>query len=151
MVYWTSLREVSARLLRLFDHSLNSVQEPVIYVAGRPHVLRLVDKPLENVECVIFTLLSISCTHAETHRATGVTTSVVEAMEKEFKRDVIREVQAGSGRILLHDEVEERPGVFSIIPIWEQVEEKDIMTPADVYNLMVEEGYKASHHDQCTV
>lgn len=25
-------------------------QEPVIYVAGRPHVLRLVDKPLENVE-----------------------------------------------------------------------------------------------------
>jgi hypothetical protein len=33
MAYWTSLRE-----------------EPVIYVAGRPHVLRLVDKPLENVE-----------------------------------------------------------------------------------------------------
>ena len=25
-------------------------EEPVIYVAGRPHVLRLVDKPLENVE-----------------------------------------------------------------------------------------------------
>ena len=33
MVYWTSLRE-----------------EPVIYVAGRPHVLRLLEKPLENVE-----------------------------------------------------------------------------------------------------
>ncbi len=27
-------------------------QEPVIYVAGRPHVLRLVDRPLENVEYV---------------------------------------------------------------------------------------------------
>ena len=25
-------------------------QEPVLYIAGRPHVLRLVDKPLENVE-----------------------------------------------------------------------------------------------------
>lgn len=32
---WTSLRE-----------------EPVLYVAGRPHVLRLVDRPLENLECV---------------------------------------------------------------------------------------------------
>ncbi|KAH9856633.1 inositol hexakisphosphate-domain-containing protein [Lenzites betulinus] len=106
-VYWTSLRE-----------------EPVIYVAGRPHVLRLVDKPLENVE------------------ATGVTTAVVEAMEESLKRDVLYEVRAGEGRILLHDEVEERPGVFSIIPIWEQVEETDIMTPRDVYNLMVKEGYK---------
>ena len=32
-VFWTSLRE-----------------EPVIYVSGRPHVLRLVNRPLENVE-----------------------------------------------------------------------------------------------------
>ncbi|RPD74988.1 hypothetical protein L226DRAFT_508637 [Lentinus tigrinus ALCF2SS1-7] len=109
-VYWTSLRE-----------------EPVIYVLGRPHVLRLVDKPLENVE------------------ATGVTTAVVEAMEDNLKRDVIREVRAGEGRILLHDEVEERPGVFKIIPIWEQVEEKDIMTPRDVYNMMVQEGYKVDY------
>ena len=80
-------------------------------------------------------------------RATGVTTSVVEAMEENLKRDVIREVRAGSGRILLHDEVEERPGVFSIIPIWEQVEESDIMTPRDVYNLMVAEGYKVGVPD----
>ena len=70
-------------------------------------------------------------------------------MEENLKRDVIREVRAGEGRILLHDEVEERPGVFSIIPIWEQVEEKDIMTPRDVYDLMVKEGYKVCHH-QCT-
>ncbi|TFY62986.1 hypothetical protein EVJ58_g3511 [Rhodofomes roseus] len=109
-VYWTSLRE-----------------EPVIYVAGRPHVLRLVDKPLENVE------------------ATGVTTVMVEAMEENLKRDVIREVRAGCGRILLHDEVEERPGVFSIIPIWEDVTEEDIMTPRDVYNMVVREGYKVNY------
>ncbi|KAH9928428.1 inositol hexakisphosphate-domain-containing protein [Amylocystis lapponica] len=109
-VYWTSLRE-----------------EPVLYVAGRPHVLRLVDKPLENVE------------------ATGVTTSMVEAMEINFKLDVIREVRAGAGRILLHDEVEERPGVFSIIPIWEEVSETDIMTPRDVFDLMVREGYKVDY------
>ncbi|KXN91655.1 Paladin [Leucoagaricus sp. SymC.cos] len=109
-VYWTSLRE-----------------EPVIYVAGRPHVLRLVNKPLENVE------------------ATGVTTAVVEAMEESFKKDVLREVRAGDGRILLHDEVEERPGVFSIIPIWENVTENDIMTPRDVFELIKKEGYRIDY------
>ncbi|KAI6025906.1 inositol hexakisphosphate-domain-containing protein [Pisolithus orientalis] len=110
MVFWTSLRE-----------------EPVIYVAGRPHVLRLVDKPLENVE------------------ATGVTTSMVENMEERFKLDVLRELRQGEGRILLHDEVEERPGVFSIIPIWETVSEDDIMTPRDAFNLMVKEGFKVNY------
>ncbi|KAF8657553.1 hypothetical protein AX16_002190 [Volvariella volvacea WC 439] len=110
MVYWTSLRE-----------------EPVIYVAGRPHVLRLVNRPLENVE------------------ATGITTHVVEAMEKSFKADVLRELRAGKGRILLHDEVEERPGVFSIIPLWEIVSEDDILTPRDVFDRIVEEGYRIDY------
>ncbi|KAI5118140.1 hypothetical protein M0805_001739 [Coniferiporia weirii] len=109
-VFWTSLRE-----------------EPVLYVAGRPHVLRLVDRPLENVE------------------ATGVRTQTVEAMEINLKRDVIREVIANGGRILLHDEVEERPGVFSIIPEWESVSEDDILTPRDVFDLMGKEGFKINY------
>ncbi|KAI0091045.1 inositol hexakisphosphate-domain-containing protein [Irpex rosettiformis] len=109
-VFWTSLRE-----------------EPVIYVAGRPHVLRLFDRPLENVE------------------ATGVTTDVVERMEVNFKKDVLRELRKGDGRILLHDEVEERPGVFSLIPIWEVVSEDDIMTPRNVYELMTKEGYHVDY------
>lgn len=109
-VYWTSLRE-----------------EPVLYVAGRPHVLRLVDRPLENVE------------------ATGITTAVVEGMEESFKQDVLRELRAGSGRILLHDEVEERPGAFTIIPIWEIVSETDILTPKDVIDLIKKEGYKIDY------
>jgi len=65
-------------------------------------------------------------------------------MEVNFKRDVIREVRAGDGRILLHDEVEERPNVFSIVPLWENVSEDDIMTPGDVFNLMAKEGYNVS-------
>ncbi|KAH8117959.1 inositol hexakisphosphate-domain-containing protein [Phellopilus nigrolimitatus] len=109
-VFWTSLRE-----------------EPVLYVAGRPHVLRLVDRPLENVE------------------ATGVTTQTVEAMEINLKRDVVREVIANEGRILLHDEVEERPGVFSIIPQWEAVDVGDILTPRDVFDLMAKEGFKINY------
>jgi len=67
---------------------------------------------------------------------------MVEAMEERFKKDVIREARMGDGRILLHDEVEERPGVFSIIPIWETVNEQDIMTPRDVFDLMAKEGFK---------
>ena len=104
-------------------------------------MLRLVDKPLENVEWVHFSALHRNKTDFVC-RATGVTTAMVEAMEENLKRDVIKEVEAGNGRILLHDEVEERPGVFSIIPIWEDVTEDDIMTPRDVYNLVVREGYK---------
>jgi len=77
-----------------------------------------------------------------TRRATGVTTAVVEAMEENFKKDVIRELRKGNGRILLHDEVEERPGVFSIIPIWEVVSEEEIMTPRDVFDQIIREGYK---------
>ena len=76
------------------------------------------------------------------YRATGVTTQTVEAMEKSLKRDVIREVRANEGMILLHDEIEERPGVFSIIPQWENVTEDDILTPRDVFDLMAKEGFK---------
>ncbi len=67
-------------------------------------------------------------------------------MEERFKRDVIREVCAGNGWVLLHDEVEEWPNVFTIVPLWENVFEEDIMTPCDIFNLMAKEGYKVSIH-----
>ncbi|KAJ6507779.1 inositol hexakisphosphate-domain-containing protein [Mycena vitilis] len=109
-VFWTSLRE-----------------EPVIYIAGSPHVLRLAANPLENVE------------------ATGVTTAMVERMEESFKKDVLRELRANEGRVLLHDEVEERPGSFAIVPLWETVSETDILTPRDVFSLMKKEGFKIDY------
>lgn len=65
-------------------------------------------------------------------------------MEQSFKKDVLRELKAGHGRILLHDEVEERPGVFTIIPIWETVSEDDILTPRDVIHMIKKEGYRVS-------
>lgn len=65
-------------------------------------------------------------------------------MEENFKRDVLKEVRAGGGRILLHDEVEDRPGVFTIVPIWEQVEESDIMTPRQVFESAAKEGFNVS-------
>ncbi len=70
-------------------------------------------------------------------------------MEETFKKDVLRELRQGDGRILLHDEVEERPGVFSLVPIWEEVSEDDIMTPRNVYELMTKEGYHVSELVSC--
>lgn len=110
LVIWTSLRE-----------------EPVVYVAGRPHVLRLSERPVENIE------------------ATGINSVVVESMEQSFKKDVLRELRENNGRVLLHDEVEERPGSFSIIPIWETVSEDEILTPKDVINLISKEGYRIDY------
>jgi hypothetical protein len=72
-----------------------------------------------------------------------VETRVVERMEEKFKKDVLRELRAANGRVLLHDEVEERPGVFSIIPIWETLSEDDILTPREVFDLVRREGYQA--------
>lgn len=66
-------------------------------------------------------------------------------MEESFKRDVLAELHSGNGRVLLHDEVEERPGVFSIIPLWENVKEGDILTPREVFQTMVKEGYKIDY------
>jgi Inositol hexakisphosphate len=115
----------------------------VIYVAGRPHVLRLVDRPLENVEYVSF---FPNYSHLRSLRATRISTGDVEDMEVNFKHDVIQEVQAGDGHILLHNEVEERPNVFSIVPLWENISGDDIMMPGNVFHLMAKEGYKVSIH-----
>ena len=94
---------------------------------------------------MIFGYLHFLARHTETvNRATGVTTAKVESMEESFKKDLLRELRKGDGRILLHDEVEERPGVFSIIPIWEVVPEEGIMTPRDVFNLVIKQGYRVS-------
>lgn len=39
-------------MLSYLEHPIANytTQEPVLYIAGRPHVLRLVNRPLENVE-----------------------------------------------------------------------------------------------------
>lgn len=108
-ILWTSLRE-----------------EPVLYVSGIPHVLRLYDKPVVNIE------------------TTGVDAKQVEAMEDAFKRDVLGEIRK-EGRLLLHDEVETTPGHFEVVPIWETVDEKDIMTPRELYEQVQREGYRLDY------
>ncbi len=71
---------------------------------------------------------------------------MVERMENTLKEDVLREIQNGEGRLLLHDEVETKPGVYEIIPIWETLEAGDIMTPRELYEeVMQKEGYQVDY------
>lgn len=109
-VVWTNLRE-----------------EPVLYVNGRPHVLRLAEQPLTNME------------------ATGVTTDVVERIERALQRDLRQEAQQREGRVLLHDEVPNDDGDFTIVPVWETVQEIDILTPREVYECMRQESYRVDY------
>lgn len=109
-IVWTNLRE-----------------EPVLYVNGRPHVLRLADQPLTNVE------------------ATGVTTDVVERMESALQRDLRQEARQRNGRVLLHDEVPNDEGEYLIVPVWETAKDDDILTPKEVYERMRSEGYRVDY------
>lgn len=66
-------------------------------------------------------------------------------MEKSLRRDVQREIVAHSGRILLHDEVEEAPGRFTITAQWESVQVEDVMTPRELFNMLTKEGYHVDY------
>jgi hypothetical protein len=83
--------------------------------------------------------------HKLTFRTTGITASVVERMEEALKQDVLREIRSGDGKLLLHDEVETKPGTYEIIPIWEAVEESDVMTPKELYQMVMDEAYNVDY------
>ncbi|ORY84702.1 inositol hexakisphosphate-domain-containing protein [Leucosporidium creatinivorum] len=103
-------------------------EEPVIYVSGgRPHVLRLFDAPLENVV------------------TTGVTTETVEAMEVALKEDLLLEASMNGGKVLLHDEIAEADGSFTVTAIWEEVSVGDILTPREVFAMMRQEGLQVDY------
>lgn len=78
-------------------------------------------------------------------RTTGVTAAVVERMEVAMKQDVLKELRQSEGRLLLHDEVETKAGCYEIIPIWETCQESDIMTPRELYESVISEGYKVDY------
>ncbi|GAA5953720.1 hypothetical protein JCM8115_004129 [Rhodotorula mucilaginosa] len=119
-----ALHRMGAEAIPILWQSLR--EEPVLYIAGRPHVLRLYDQPLENVV------------------TTGVTTATVEAMEAALKEDLLRERESTGGKVLLHDEVEEN-GAFTVTAMWEEVSPEDILTPQEVFAIMQKEGLRVDY------
>jgi hypothetical protein len=69
---------------KVFWHNLR--EEPVLYINGKPYVVREADQPFCNVEY------------------TGIDRSRVEDMEVRLKRDVLREAQKYDGHVLVTEE-----------------------------------------------
>ena len=101
-------------------------EEPVLYVNRNPYVLRLARDPLKNLE------------------TTGIERERVELMENRMKKDAIEELQRYGGRLLLHEE-ESSAGGFQIVPVWETVKEADVLTPSEVFESLIKEGYKVDY------
>lgn len=99
-------------------------EEPVIYVKGRPYVLRIVRDPVTNIEM------------------TGIISERVELMEEKLKEEALREVQLYGGRILLHEE-DEVTG--KIVPIWETVEPAEVETTIGIMEDIRKAGYAVEY------
>lgn len=77
---------------------------------------------------------------------TGVTAETVEGQENALKSDVLREIEKCEGRLLLHDETDDGHGKFTITAEWEgDIQPEDILTPADVFKKMTEDGYRVNY------
>lgn len=101
-------------------------EEPIIYINGRPFVLRKLEHPFGNLEF------------------TGISRQRVEDMEERLKEDVINEVYANDGCFLVHDEDE-----TGLQPVWTEVDISEgsiaIQTPRELYNMMARE-FNVSYH-----
>lgn len=59
---------------------------------------------------------------------TGVSTARLEVLEERLKSDVIAEIDAFQGRVLLHTESAEK----EVVPVWETVGPNDVHSLRDV-------------------
>eukprot|EP00879_Flechtneria_rotunda_P018628 GHRR01019549.1.p1 GENE.GHRR01019549.1~~GHRR01019549.1.p1 ORF type:complete len:942 (+),score=356.76 GHRR01019549.1:158-2983(+) len=101
----------------------NMREEPVLYINGKPYVVREADQPFCNVEY------------------TGIDRSHVEDMESRLKRDVLREAARYEQHILVTEEDDD----MNVIDVWEPVTESDVQTPLEVYAELVQDGYDVDY------
>ncbi|MBA0670197.1 hypothetical protein Goklo_029305, partial [Gossypium klotzschianum] len=101
-VLWISLRE-----------------EPVVYINGRPFVLRDVEMPFSNLEY------------------TGINRDRVEQMEARLKEDILMEAARYGNKILVTDELPDG----QMVDLWERVSCDSVKTPLEVYEELQLKGY----------
>lgn len=102
---------------RILWHSLR--EEPVIYINGRPFVLRDVEKPFSNLEY------------------TGINRERVEQMEFRLKEDILQEASRYGNKILVTDELPSG----QMVDQWESVVYDTVKTPLEVYEELQHQGY----------
>ena len=105
---------------------INLREEPVIYINGKPHNLRLKSKPTENL------------------KQDGLTGEQVEKQEDQLKKELMEEVKKNGGYITLYEEVK-KDGKWVTVPKKVKVSEADIKTTKEVFQDMEKEGYKVNY------
>ena len=113
----------------------NMREEPVVYINGKPYVLREHARPFKNMQ-----------------EYSNISTSRVESMEKRLKRDVLTEAEENGGRVLVTRERIDAEGARVINEEWEEVHSLGssegfgshataVKTPADIFESLQSEGY----------
>ncbi|XP_010245398.1 PREDICTED: paladin isoform X2 [Nelumbo nucifera] len=97
----------------------NLREEPVVYINGRPFVLRDVERPFSNLEY------------------TGINRARVEQMEARLKDDILVEAARYGNKILVTDELPDG----QMVDQWELVTHDSVKTPLEVYEELQMEGY----------
>ncbi|XP_048336813.1 uncharacterized protein LOC107426194 isoform X1 [Ziziphus jujuba] len=98
---------------------INLREEPVVYINGRPFVLRDVERPFSNLEY------------------TGINRARVEQMEARLKEDILMEAARYGNKILVTDELPDG----QMVDQWEPVSSDSVKTPLEVYEELQVEGY----------
>ncbi|KAG0482268.1 hypothetical protein HPP92_010352 [Vanilla planifolia] len=98
----------------------NMREEPVIYINGKPFVLREMERPYKNML-----------------EYTGIDRDRVERMEARLKEDILREAERYGGAIMVIHETDDG----QIFDIWEHITIKSVQTPLEVYKQLEYEGF----------
>ncbi|CAL9065489.1 unnamed protein product [Musa banksii] len=101
----------------------NLREEPVVYINGRPFVLRDVERPFSNLEY------------------TGINRARLEQMEFRLKEDILREAARYGNKILVTDELPDG----QMVDQWEPVMHNSVKAPLEVYEELQEEGYLVNY------
>ncbi len=98
-------------------------EEPVIYVGGRPFVLREAERPVST--------FSLSM------RADNL-----EAIESRLKNDILREASKHGGLLMVHEET----ATGHIEPTWIAVDDASVHTVREVWERVKAEGWRVDYH-----
>ncbi|XVF72883.1 hypothetical protein PTKIN_Ptkin12aG0156300 [Pterospermum kingtungense] len=102
----------------VFWHNMR--EEPVIYINGKPFVLREVERPYKNML-----------------EYTGIDRERVERMEARLKEDILREAERYNGAIMVIHETDDG----QIFDAWEHVNSTSIQTPLEVFKCLEDDGF----------
>lgn len=102
---------------------INLREEPVVYINGRPFVLRDVEKPFSNLEY------------------TGINRDRVEDMESRLKEDIFLEAARYGSKVLVTDELPDG----QMVDQWEPVDRESVKTPLEVYEELKVEGFLVNY------